>query len=106
MEARHYISIILVAIGTSLIPIGWMFSPGITLLVFISFVLGLIIFMTQKYIKPAEKDELNYGKHHGTAMPADIHNHSGWGAVAAVPDRKIFRGAVVVDAVAVAMNKL
>jgi len=79
MEPRNYIGIVLVAIGTSLIPIGWMYSPTTTLIGFIIFLLGLIIFMTQKYIEKIEDREFSSSARSGQELPADINDHSGWG---------------------------
>ena len=80
MEARNYIGIVLVIIGTTLIPIGWMFSTTVTVIGFVLFVLGLIIFMTQRYIEKSEEAEFGGSGKGGSPMPADIHDHSGWGS--------------------------
>ena len=80
MEARNYIGIIFVVIATTLIPIGWMFSPIITIIGFVLFVLGLVIFMTQRYIEKTEEAEFNRSSKGGSPMPTDIHDHSGWGS--------------------------
>ena len=79
MEARNYIGIVFVVIGTTLIPIGWMFSTIATVVGWIAFILGLIIFMTQRYIEKSEEAE--YGENRGgPVVPSDIHDHSGWGS--------------------------
>jgi len=79
MELRHYIGIFIIAIGTTLIPIGWMFSSTVTVIGFTLFLLGLVIFMTQSYIKKVEDAEFRRYSKGGSAMPADIHDNSGWG---------------------------
>ena len=82
MEARNYIGIVLVAIGTTIIPIGWMFSPILTVVGFLLFSLGVIIFMTQRYIEKSEEAEFGSREKEqsGPGMPADIHDNSGWGS--------------------------
>lgn len=80
MEARNYIGIVLVAIGTTLIPIGWMFSPITAVIGLVTLVLGLIIFMTQRYIEKSEETEFGGSGQGGPSVPADIHDHSGWGS--------------------------
>ncbi len=79
MEVRHYIGIILVAIGTTLIPIGWMFYPILTIVGWVVFVIGVLIFLTQRVIKKMEDKEFGGEGKFGSCVPTDVHDHSGWG---------------------------
>ncbi|MFC1772171.1 hypothetical protein ACFL3A_02315 [Pseudomonadota bacterium] len=79
MEARQYIGIVLVIIGTTLIPIGWMFSTITAVVGWVAFVLGLAIFITQRYIEKTEEAEFGSGRG-GSGIPTDVHDHSGWGS--------------------------
>ena len=79
MELRNYIGLVLIVIGTSLMPVGWMYSQIIAFVGFLFLVLGAIIFYTQRAIRKEEAQELRYGSsQRGHDLPADIHGHSGW----------------------------
>lgn len=36
--------------------------------------------MTQRYIEKVEEEEFGGSRKGGTALPSDIHDHSGWGS--------------------------
>lgn len=77
MELRNYIGIVLIAVGTILFPIGWMFSRTIFVLGFLLFFIGVVVFMTKCYLNKAENEETGHTKSKG--VPTDINEHSGWG---------------------------
>lgn len=78
MEPRHYTGIVLMTISLLFIPVGWLFSSVFFVAGMVLFAIGLFIFMTQKYLDHATKDEFNYGKHSSHLIPGDVHDHSGW----------------------------
>ncbi len=70
MELRNYIGIVLIALGTILVPIGWMFSRTIFVLGFLLFSIGVAVFMTKRYLNKAEDEETDHTKSKG--VPTDI----------------------------------
>jgi hypothetical protein len=80
MEARDYIGIVLVAVGTTLIPIGWMFSPIVAVAGWVIFTIGLIIFYIKRHIEKSEDAEFERHGSGGSCIPTDIHDNSGWGS--------------------------
>jgi len=79
MEARNWIGIIFIVAGIALQPVGWMFVFWLQILSFILIVIGVFIFVTQKYIEKKEEGEFAIGKGKGSAVPGDVHDYSGWG---------------------------
>lgn len=76
MEERNYIGIVFVTVGATLIPLGWMFSDAVTVAGYIIFCLGLVVFMTRRYLRKWREAEARSSG--GPGVPTDIHSHSGW----------------------------
>ncbi len=79
MEMRNWIGIIIILAGVIIQPVGWMFHFWLQILSFVLIFIGVVIFVTQKYIEKSEEREFSSGSGNRQAMPGDIHDYSGWG---------------------------
>jgi len=79
MEFRNWIGITIIVFGVLLLPIGWMFYFPLQIISFALIFVGGLIFFTNKYLDKSVENEFNSGSRSGSAMPSDVHDHSGWG---------------------------
>jgi hypothetical protein len=81
MNAREIIGLALIVIALVLIPVAWTTSRLLWLIAFLTFVLGGLLFFSERVRRRIERPEPEAG-HCGTspsrAMPTDIHNYTGW----------------------------
>jgi len=79
MEPRNWIGLIFILCGVIIQPIGWMYAFWIQIASFILIFIGVVIFVTQRYIERVESRGERSGSRSGSGMPGDIHDASGWG---------------------------
>ncbi len=79
MEPRNWIGITIIIAGVIIQPVGWMFAFWLQVVSFLLITVGVLIFVTQKYIQKSEEKEFSSSSANGPAMPGDIHDYSGWG---------------------------
>ena len=80
MEFRNWIGIIMIVIGTSVKVAGFYDGPWLRVVGFVLIVLGVFIFVTQRYIAYSEYREFRTGpSNKNTSLPimGDIFNVSG-----------------------------
>ena len=80
MNFRESVGLALLVVATILIPVGQMFSRSIWVGSFLLFVAGAVLFYTERMVRKQERldKEPTGGSSSGPAMPADIHNYTGW----------------------------
>ncbi len=79
MNIREVLGFILIVVGVSLIPVAWMFSRLLWMIVFTVLFFGIYLFYTERMSKKEEKlEKESGGGAPGSVMPGDIHNYSGW----------------------------
>ena len=96
MNLREAIGLLLIIVALVLVPVAWAFSRLLWVLAFFLLVAGAMLFYTERVRKREERTEKESGgtSSQGTsaAMPADIHNYTGWhsggrsGTVDSAPD--------------------
>lgn len=64
--------------GLVLVPVAWAFSRLLWLLAFLLLAVGAALFYTERKREEALEKEADGGACHGTAVPTDIHNYTGW----------------------------
>ena len=79
MEFRNWIGIIIIIPGVLLLPIGWMFYFPLQIISFGLIFVGVTVFATNRFLDKTVESEFNGGSRSGSAMPGDVHDHSGWG---------------------------
>lgn len=81
LNLRETSGLALIFLGLVLIPTAWAFSRELTVIAFVLFGVGGALFYTERVQKRDErlaKEAGGSGTSHGTPMPTDIHNYTGW----------------------------
>jgi membrane protein implicated in regulation of membrane protease activity len=82
MSLRETIGLLLIIVALILVPVAWVFSRLLWAFAFFLLFTGAMLFYTERVRKREERIEKESGgtSCHGTgaAMPADIHNYTGW----------------------------
>ena len=79
MEFRNWIGITIIILGVALQSIGWMFYFPLQIVSFALIVVGVMVFVTNKFLDKSVENEFKSGSSSGSAMPGDVHDYSGWG---------------------------
>jgi hypothetical protein len=80
MTVREVAGLLLLIVGTALVPLGWIISHKILLLVGVLVGVGAWLFYTERMLKKEKqlaRENTGNGSH-GTPLPGDIHNYTGW----------------------------
>ena len=80
MEARNWVGIVIILVGVVLQPVGFMFAFWVQCVSAVLIVIGVFIFVTQKYIERSEANEYESRSEKGHVLPGDINENSGWGS--------------------------
>jgi hypothetical protein len=82
MSARETIGLGLIVIALVLTPVAWTTSRMLWILAFLTFVLGLMLFLTgrvQRRLEESSGDRCSVSDGRNSRdMPTDIHNYTGW----------------------------
>jgi hypothetical protein len=70
----------MIVAGLVLVPTAWAFSRLLWVLAFLLVFVGATLFYTERVRQREEALRRKAGghEHHGTAVPTDIHNYTGW----------------------------
>jgi uncharacterized protein (DUF58 family) len=81
VNAREITGLVLIVVGLVLIPVAWTTSRLLWLIAFLTFVVGGILFFSERLRRRIERSEPE-ASHCSTspsrAVPTDIHNYTGW----------------------------
>jgi len=78
---REISGLVIGAIGVAFIPIGWYFSRSLWIVAFVFAVVGFVLLYTdrvEKREREIENTPAPYAPPVRPAVPADVHNYSGW----------------------------
>jgi hypothetical protein len=79
MTFREVLGLVLIAVALVLIPVAWTFSRTLWFVAFAVFVVGVVLFFTDRIYRRMSKAEAGgSGGGSSGAMPTDIHNYTGW----------------------------
>lgn len=82
MSARESTGLVLIVVALVLIPVAWTTSRVLWLAAFLMFILGAILFFSERVQRRLEKSEAeasgSCSSSTSRAVPTDIHNYTGW----------------------------
>jgi len=77
LNFREAVGLLLAVAALVLVPVAWVSSRLLWLLAFVLFAAGVMLFYTERRIKREEQLEKE-SSGSSSAVPADIHNYTGW----------------------------
>jgi hypothetical protein len=80
MTAREIIGLVILIVGTAIVPLGWIISHKILLLAGLLIGVGAWLFYTERMLRREEQlsRESASSGNYGPPIPGDIHNYTGW----------------------------
>ncbi|MBI3188877.1 MAG: hypothetical protein HYZ31_13560 [Gammaproteobacteria bacterium] len=80
MTVREIIGLVILIVGTAIVPLGWIISHKLLLLAGLFIGVGAWLYYTERMLKREEQlsKESTGSGNHGPAIPGDIHNYTGW----------------------------
>jgi hypothetical protein len=80
MTAREIIGLMILILGTAIVPLGWIISHKILLLAGLLLGVGAWLFYTERMLKREEQlsRESAGSGNYGPPIPGDIHNYTRW----------------------------